>query len=519
MQKLTLIFSYLNNTNEFINLLFVNFVKIRLIMNQEVSNVEPAEVWKNFVLLNQVPRPSKKEERVIEFLISFAKKNNLEYKQDKIGNLVIIKEATSEMTARETVVLQSHVDMVHEKNNEVEFDFINSGINMYVEGDWVKASGTTLGADNGLGVAAIMAVLESKEISHPKIEALFTIDEETGMTGALNLSSSILSGKILLNLDTEEDDEICIGCAGGIDITMNRSYILNDLSDDELCLQISLNGLTGGHSGAEIHKGLGNSNKILFEILSEIINHFKVSICSIDGGGLRNAIPRESSVIISSSKDEINLLEQTVKKNLEKYKTKFQATDPNLNLEFQILSDKIKKIDDGETAKLIHVINNCPNGVYEMSKSIHGLVETSNNLANIKLIEGELKIMCLTRSSKEDSKAKLSKLISNIFEDISCDCTFSGGYPGWEPNINSKILKEVKNSYINLFSSEPKVNVIHAGLECGIIGSHYPVMDMISFGPTILGAHSPDEKASISSTQKFWRFLTEVLANIPQKVD
>ena len=516
---LILIFSYLNNTNEIINLLFVNFVKIRLIMSQEVSNVEPIEIWKNFVLLNQVPRPSKKEERVIKFLISFAKKNNLEYKQDEIGNLVITKEATLDMTTCQTVVLQSHVDMVHEKNNEVEFDFLNSGIKMYVDGNWVKASGTTLGADNGLGVAAIMAVLESKEISHPKIEALFTIDEETGMTGALNLSDSILSGKILLNLDTEEDDEICIGCAGGIDITMNRSYILNDLSNDEVCVQILLNGLTGGHSGAEIHKGLGNSNKIIFEILNEIINHFKISICSIDGGGLRNAIPRESSTVISFSKDYINSFEQIIKKSLQKYKTKFQQTDPNLNLEFQILNYKIKQLNHKESVELIDAINNCPNGVFEMSKTIDGLVETSNNLANIKLIEGELKIMCLTRSSNEYSKVKLSKFISNIFKDISCDCIFSGGYPGWEPNINSKTLKEVKNSYIKLFSSEPKVNVIHAGLECGIIGSHYPEMDMISFGPTILGAHSPDEKASISSTQKFWRFFTEILANIPQKVD
>ncbi len=486
-------------------------------MIQEVSNVEPVEVWKNFVLLNQVPRPSKKEERVIEFLISFAKENTLKYQQDKIGNLVITKEATTDMSACETVVLQSHVDMVHEKNNEVEFDFLNSGIKMYVDGDWVKASGTTLGADNGLGVAAIMAVLESKEISHPKIEALFTIDEETGMTGALNLSDSILSGKILLNLDTEEDDEICIGCAGGIDITMNRSYILNDLSNDEVCVQILLNGLTGGHSGAEIHKGLGNSNKILFEILNEITNHFKISICSIDGGGLRNAIPRESSTVISFSKDNINLFEQIIKKSLQKYKTKFQGTDSNLNLEFQILNDKIKQLNNKESVELIDAINNCPNGVFEMSKSIDGLVETSNNLANIKLIGGELKTMCLTRSSSEDSKAKLSKIISNIFKDISCDCTFSGGYPGWEPNLKSKTLKEVKNSYIKLFYSEPKVNVIHAGLECGIIGSHYPDMDMISFGPTILGAHSPDEKASISSTQKFWRFFTEILANIPQK--
>ena len=487
-------------------------------MSLEVANVKPVEVWKNFALLNEVPRPSKKEERVIEFLKSFARKNNLLFQQDEIGNLVIIKEATQNMKDCETVVLQSHVDMVHEKNNEVEFDFLNSGIKMYVEGDWVKADGTTLGADNGLGVAAIMAVLESKEISHPKVEALFTVDEETGMTGALNLSNTILSGKILLNLDTEEDDEICIGCAGGIDITMKRSYNLINSTNDEVCVELLLNGLTGGHSGAEIHKGLGNSNKIIFEIINEINNHFKISICSVDGGGLRNAIPRESTAIISFSKDNFELFEQIIKKSLDMYKKRFHLNDSDLNLEFKLLGNGLKQLSREDSNELIKAINMCPNGVFEMSKSIEGLVETSNNLANIKLVNGELKIMCLTRSSSEESKNKLSKIISNIFENISCSCTFSGGYPGWEPNINSKTLREVKNSYIKLFSSEPKVNVIHAGLECGIIGSHYPEMDMISFGPTILGAHSPDEKASISSTQKFWTFFTEVLANIPRKL-
>ena len=487
-------------------------------MSLEVANAKPVEIWKNFALLNEVPRPSKKEERVIEFLKSFARKNNLLFQQDEIGNLVIIKEATQNMKDCETVVLQSHVDMVHEKNNEVEFDFLNSGIKMYVEGDWVKADGTTLGADNGLGVAAIMAVLESKEISHPKVEALFTVDEETGMTGALNLSNTILSGKILLNLDTEEDDEICIGCAGGIDITMKRSYNLINSTNDEVCVELLLNGLTGGHSGAEIHKGLGNSNKIIFEIINEINNHFKISICSVDGGGLRNAIPRESTAIISFSKDNFELFEEIIKKSLDMYKKRFQLTDSDLNLEFKLLGNGLKQLSREDSNELIKAINMCPNGVFEMSKSIEGLVETSNNLANIKLVNGELKIMCLTRSSSEESKNKLSKIISNIFENISCSCTFSGGYPGWEPNINSKTLREVKNSYIKLFSSEPKVNVIHAGLECGIIGSHYPDMDMISFGPTILGAHSPDEKASISSTQKFWTFFTEVLANIPRKL-
>ena len=486
-------------------------------MSLEVSNVEPREIWKNFTLLNQVPRPSKKEDRVVEFLISFAKKNNLIHKQDDIGNLVIVKSATDGMSNRETVVLQSHVDMVHEKNNDVEFNFLTTGISMYVDGDWVKADGTTLGADNGLGVAAIMAVLESKEISHPKIEALFTIDEETGMTGALNLSSTILSGNILLNLDTEEDDEICIGCAGGIDITMNRSYDLHDTDSNEICVNILLNGLTGGHSGAEIHKGLGNSNKILFKILEKINSLFEIKICSINGGGLRNAIPRESSLTVCFSKKNLEIFKNVIENSLSSYSKEYTITDPNFNLEFNLLDDHCKSLNFSNSKELINAINQCPNGVFEMSKSIDGLVETSNNLANIKLQNGDLKVQCLTRSSSEDSKSKLSKIISKIFNNISCKCIFSGGYPGWEPNVNSLTLKEAKDSYIKLFSSEPKVNVIHAGLECGIIGSHYPKMDMISFGPTILGAHSPDEKASISSTEKFWHFFQEILRNIPEK--
>ena len=336
------------------------------------------------------------------------------------------------------------------------------------------------------------------------------------MTGALNLSNSILSGKILLNLDTEEDDEICVGCAGGIDITMSRSYQLQP-NDDEICVKILLNGLTGGHSGAEIHKGLGNSNKILFEIINELKSNFEIKICSINGGGLRNAIPRESSIKITFAKENFNLFENILNNSFKSLSKDFHDTDPNFNLQFDLLNDKTKSLSVLESNELIDAINRCPNGVFEMSKNIDGLVETSNNLANIKLSEGVLKIQCLTRSSSEHSKVQLSEIISNIFKKIACDCVFSGGYPGWEPNFDSETLKEVKKSYLNLFSSDPKVNVIHAGLECGIIGSHYPEMDMISFGPTILGAHSPDEKASISSTQKFWKFFKEILSNIPEK--
>ena len=485
-------------------------------MNNQVSKLQPTSIWKNFVSLNSVPRPSKKEEKIVNFLIKFAENNNLRYSRDKIGNLIIFKDATSDMIDRKTIVLQSHVDMVHEKNQDVQFNFEESGIQMYVESDWVKAKGTTLGADNGLGVAAIMGILESSEISHPKIEALFTIDEETGMTGALNLSDSILNGKILLNLDTEEDDEICIGCAGGIDITVSNKFKLEKTRVDDSFLKIRIDGLTGGHSGAEIHKGLGNANKILFSALAEISSLCSLNICEISGGGLRNAIPRECSVIISINNNKIaevkKLLSQINLLNLKDLK----STDPNFSLSSKIIDFYDGQLNSLDSSALINAINDCPNGVYKMSNSIDGLVETSNNLANIQLKNSELLLTCLTRSSIEISKMELSDKIYNIFTKIGYECSLSGGYPGWEPNVNSETLKNAISSYTRLFTNKPKVNVIHAGLECGIIGSHYPDMEMISFGPTILGAHSPDERASIKSTQKFWIFFKEILKNIPK---
>ena len=485
-------------------------------MNSQVSKLEPTSIWRNFVSLNSVPRPSKREEKIINFLIKFAENNNLRYSRDNIGNLVIFKDATSDMGDRKTIVLQSHVDMVHEKNQDVQFNFDESGIQMYVESGWVKAKGTTLGADNGLGVAAIMGILESSKISHPKIEALFTIDEETGMTGALNLSDSILNGKILLNLDTEEDDEICIGCAGGIDITVSKKFQLETPRADQSFLKITIDGLTGGHSGAEIHKGLGNANKILFSVLVEIYTLCSLNICEISGGGLRNAIPRECNVVISINNDKIDEVQKLLSQiNLQNQKD-LKPTDPNFSLTSIIVDFYDDQLNSLDSSALINAINDCPNGVYKMSNSVDGLVETSNNLANIQFKNSELLLTCLTRSSVEISKMELSAKISNIFTKIGCKCSLSGGYPGWEPNINSETLKNAISSYTRLFTNKPKVNVIHAGLECGIIGSHYPNMEMISFGPTILGAHSPDERASVKSTQKFWIFFKEILKNIPK---
>ncbi len=487
-------------------------------MNNEIRIIDPNSLWNNFTNLNFVPRPSKREEKVIDFLIQFAEKLNLKYYKDRIGNLIIKKPSTEDMNNCKTIVLQSHVDMVHEKNNDVDFDFDSSGIEMYIDGDWVKAKGTTLGADNGLGVASIMSILQSNNISHPEIEALFTIDEETGMTGALNLDNNALEGEILLNLDTEEDDEICIGCAGGVDITINKSYTTeNNNNSKNTFIKILINGLTGGHSGAEIHKGLGNSNKILISLLNDLNCKYKIRISEFVGGNLRNAIPRESFSVIQIQTDDYSDIDQEITNFFNLNKIKYNNLDPNFNISLFDVDGEFKVLTSDDHQKFIECIDACPNGVFTMSKTIDNLVETSNNLANIVLKDGDVLIKCLTRSSVENSKNELSSLISNIFKNEDFNVKLSGGYPGWEPNVNSEILSVAVKCYKNLNNESPKVNVIHAGLECGIIGSHYPNMEMISFGPTILGAHSPDEKASISSTKKFWNFLIEILKNIPHK--
>ena len=486
-------------------------------MNNEIRSIQPKSLWNNFTDLNAVPRPSKREEKVIDFLIQFAKKLNLNYFQDNIGNLIIVKASTEDMKDCKTIVLQSHVDMVHEKNNDVEFDFENSGISMHIEGDWVKAKGTTLGADNGLGVASIMSILQSTDISHPEIEALFTIDEETGMTGALNLDEDVLKGEILLNLDTEEDDEICIGCAGGVDITINKTYETEDNHPESTFIKILVNGLTGGHSGAEIHKGLGNSNKILNSLLKHLDSKYRVRISEIKGGNLRNAIPRESFSVIQIQTKDYSEIDQEITNFFNLNRIKYNDLDPNFNISLSDAIGEYKPLDKDDHQKLIECLDACPNGVFLMSRTIDNLVETSNNLANIVVRDGSISIKCLTRSSVENSKNELSNLISNIFKNKGFEVKLSGGYPGWEPNMNSDILSVAINCYKKLNNESPKVNVIHAGLECGIIGSHYPNMEMISFGPTILGAHSPDEKASISSTKKFWSFLIEILKNIPKR--
>jgi dipeptidase D len=486
-------------------------------MSQEIRNLEPKALWNKFADLNAVPRPSKKEERVIEFIKNFGNSLGLETFEDEIRNVIIRKPATPGMENRKAVVLQGHLDMVHQKNSDTIFDFDTQGIDMYVDGDWVRAHGTTLGADNGLGVAMIMAVLESKTIKHPAIEALFTIDEETGMTGALNLKGGVLKGEILLNMDTEEDDEIDIGCAGGIDVTATRSYNEEETPEGSVGYTITVKGLNGGHSGMDIHKGLGNANKIMNRLLFDAFENFGLQIAEINGGSLRNAIPRESvaKVIVAQMYDEAYVFD--MQEIINDIKTELKTTEPNLAIEIVKSELPSKVMDLGVQEGIIRSIYAAHNGVYRMSADMEDLVETSNNVARIIIKDGEITIGCLTRSSVETSKFDLANALRSAFELSGCEVTLAGSYPGWTPNVNSEILDVLVAIYEKQNNEKPKVVACHAGLECGILGTNYPDMDMISFGPTIHGAHSPDERASIKSAQKFWKFVLEILESIPVK--
>lgn len=486
-------------------------------MSQEIRNLEPKQLWNKFADLNAVPRPSKKEDRVIEFMKNFGTSLGLETFEDDIRNVIIRKPATPGMENRKALVLQGHLDMVHQKNADTVFDFDKQGIDMYVDGDWVRAKGTTLGADNGLGVAAIMAILESKDIPHPALEALFTIDEETGMTGALNLKGGILKGDILLNMDTEEDDEIDIGCAGGIDVTATRSYNEEEVPEGSVGHTITVKGLNGGHSGMDIHKGLGNANKIMNRLLFDGFENFGLQVAEINGGSLRNAIPRESvaTVIIAEMFDEAYIFD--MQEIINDIKTEYKTTEPNLSIEI-VKCDLPKKVMDlGVQEGIIRSLYTAHNGVYRMSADMEDLVETSNNVARVVIKDGEISIGCLTRSSVETSKMDLANALRSAFELCGCEVNLSGSYPGWTPNVKSEILDVLVSIYEKQNGDKPKVVACHAGLECGILGTNYPDMDMISFGPTIHGAHSPDERASISSSQKFWKFVLEILKNIPVK--
>jgi len=484
---------------------------------QDIRQLSPAPLWNAFADLNAIPRPSKHEEAACTFMLDFGNSLGLETFQDETGNVIIRKPATPGMENRQTVLLQGHLDMVHQKNAAVDFDFATQGIQMYVEDDWVKAKGTTLGADNGIGVAAIMAILASKDIPHPPLEALFTVDEETGMTGALGLKPGVLQATIMLNLDTEEDNELTIGCAGGVDVTGTGSYAQEAPGQDATGYVLSVTGLKGGHSGMDIILGRGNANKLMNRLLSQAAAQFGVRVASIDGGGLRNAIPRESQAVCAVPRQKARDFEAFIAAETAVLQKEYTTTDPDLKVSCMETPLPAQVMAAAFQEQFLSALYALPNGIYRMSPDVPGMVQTSNNLARVLVKDGSFSVQCLTRSSVDTEKTDLARGIAAALQLAGATVTFTGAYPGWTPRPGSAIAGLMSDLYQKLFDEPAHVDAVHAGLECGIIGANYPDMEMISFGPNITGAHSPDEQVQISSVQKFWQFLLAVLGKVPAR--
>ncbi|NOY51647.1 MAG: aminoacyl-histidine dipeptidase [Chlorobi bacterium] len=486
-------------------------------MSKDILKLKPESLWKNFYELTQLPRPSKKEEKVRAYLKKFGEDLGLETIVDEIGNVIIKKPATPGMEDRKGVVLQGHMDMVPQKNADTDHDFEKDPIDAYIDGDWVTARGTTLGADNGMGVAASMAILEATDLEHGPVEALITMDEETGMTGAENLKAGVLDGDILLNLDSEDEGELYIGCAGGVDSTGVWEYTTEAVADGTTTYNVSVKGLRGGHSGLDINLGRGNANKIMNVLLLKAKEKYGIRIAGINGGSLRNAIPRESFVTAVVANEHKDSFVQYVKEFEEIAKDEFSETEPNLMVVVEETESAKEVIDQKTISSLFEAISACPNGMIAMSKDFKGVVETSTNLAIVKSDGKQIEIATLQRSLVNDDRDKLSAEVRGVFEAAKGKAASAGAYPGWKPNPESAILAEMKDVYNNKFGRIPEVKVIHAGLECGILGATYTNWDMISFGPTIRNPHSPDEMVKIDTVQLFWDYLVETLKHIPKK--
>jgi dipeptidase D len=483
----------------------------------EIKNLEPKQVWGNFYEITQIPRPSKKEQRIIEYMKKFGENLGLKTIVDEVGNVIIKKPATKGMENRTGIILQGHLDMVPQKNSDTKHDFEKDPIQPYVDGEWVKAKGTTLGADNGMGVAAAMAILQAKDLEHGPVEVLMTIDEEAGMTGANNLKPGLLDGDILINLDSEDEGELYVGCAGGINANAYFTYSEVPVNGNVKAFLLKISGLKGGHSGLDISIGRGNANKLMARFMKNAIREFGMRLASIDGGGMRNAIPREAfaTVVVPADKEKSFLA--SFEEHTKVFRKELSATEPNLALSCEPTEQPAVLIDEKTQNNLILSIYACPNGVIRMSDSMQGLVETSTNLASVKSENGKIFLQCLLRSSVDSSKEDLAQMVESVFLLAGAEISFNGSYPGWKPNMDSKILKTMQNVYEKMHGKIPEIKAIHAGLECGILGGVYPNFDMISFGPTIRFPHSPDEKVHIGSVQKFYDYLVETLKNAPVK--
>jgi dipeptidase D len=483
-------------------------------MGKVLGHLKPKRVWEIFEEICQVPRPSKKEEKILNYLVDFARKHSLVYRQDKLGNLVIEKPASTGYEHFPSVVLQSHVDMVCEKNADVEHDFDKDPIRPMIVDGWVKAEGTTLGADDGIGMAVQLAILEAGDIGHGPVECLFTVDEETGLTGAFGLEKDFLNGRILLNLDSEDDGELFIGCAGGIDTLVTFPYEQVSTEVDHIAYRISVTGLLGGHSGDDINKGRGNANKILNRLLWNFEKMYEVRLAEIKGGNLRNAIAREAFATVTLPRRyKMDFLE-LFKKLTAQVKQEVKTNEPGLEISVSEVVTPHYLVDYRTQFRLLNALYACPHGVIAMSPDIPDLVETSTNLASVSMTPKEIIIATSQRSSHDSGKRDVADMVASVFLLAGATVKHGDGYPGWTPNMDSRILAVMKASYTDLFKEEPKVLAIHAGLECGLIGEKYPGMDMISYGPTIKGAHSPDERIEINTVEKFWDLTLEALKRV-----
>lgn len=476
-----------------------------------MKNLQPQGLWSNFYDLTQIPRPSGQKEKVSAFLANYGRSLGLETIVDGIGNVIIRKPASPGYENHHGVILQGHMDMVPQKNNDTIFDFATDPIEAYIDGEWVTAKGTTLGADNGIGVAAAMAILADKNVVHPPLEVLVTVDEETGMYGAFALEGGLLQGKTLLNLDSEAEGELYVGCAGGVDTTAKFAYTPVEVEEGDVAVKVSVTGCKGGHSGCDIHLQRANANKLLFRFLKEAVANYEARLASVEGGSLRNAIPREASAIITIPAEGLDEVMDLVAEFEDLFVAEYDGVEDNIRFMAEQVECPATELPEDVQDFLIHAITACPHGVYRVIPEMPDVVETSNNLAMLTTENNCVTVMCLTRSSVESRKEELQEIIHSVFAMAGAEVEFSGSYPGWKPNLKSHILEVMKQTYQENFGVEPHVIIIHAGLECGIIGRNYPGMDMISFGPTIKYPHSPDERVNIATVAKFYEYLLATL--------
>lgn len=491
-----------------------------------IKDLQPSAVWNNFYQLTRQPRPSKHEEKVRAYLLDWAKGKGIDAFADETGNVIMRVPATPGFENLKGVILQGHMDMVPQKNSQIVHDFENDPIETWIDGEWVRAKGTTLGADNGLGVAMGMAVAEAKDIPHGPVELLITYDEETGMTGAKALKPGVLQGDILINLDSESEGELYVGCAGGLDATASCKYRTKEEPKGYACMSLTVKGCRGGHSGMDIILCRANANKLAARILLELLTKEDVKLIDLEGGTLRNAIPREAFATVYVKESRVKAAAAIVERLGAEMKAEYSIADPNLDVTFEpyvcpegevCLPQDCRYVDEDDAVRLIRAVLACPDGVERMSDSMPGMVETSNNMAMVKIFRGEFFVKSLMRSSVDSAKEALARKLESVFELAGISVSFTGGYSGWAPNPDSEILATMKKTYSEMYGKEPLVMAIHAGLECGILSGAYPNWDMVSMGPTLLSPHSPDERANIPSVQKAWDFLKAVLVAVPQK--